>query len=126
MKIALTTVSPEIESAVDPRFGRCAYLLVVDTETLQWESYPNPGASAMGGAGIQSAQFVSAQKVQAVVSGDFGPNAYTALEQAGIPMYVYGDSRTAQEALAAFKAGNLRCVGGPTRAGSHLGRRKNP
>jgi predicted Fe-Mo cluster-binding NifX family protein len=80
MKIALTTVSPGIESAVDPRFGRGAYLLVVDTETLQWHSYPNPGASATGGAGIQSAQFVSGQKVQAVLSGDFGPHAYTALE----------------------------------------------
>jgi predicted Fe-Mo cluster-binding NifX family protein len=125
MKIALTTISPGIESAVDPRFGRGAYLLVVDTETLQWHSYPNPGASAAGGSGIQSAQFVSGQKVQAVVSGDFGPHAYTALEQAGIPMYVYGDIRTAQEALAAFKAGNLQRVGSPTQAGSHLGGREN-
>jgi predicted Fe-Mo cluster-binding NifX family protein len=126
MKIALTTVSPGIESAVDPRFGRGAYLLVVDTETLQGHSYPNPGASATGGAGIRSAQFVSDQKVQAVLSGDFGPHACTALEQAGIPMYVYGDIRTAQEALAAFKAGRLQCVGGPTRADCHPDGEENP
>ncbi len=119
MKIALTTVSPEIESEVDPRFGRGAYLLVVDTETLQWESYPNPGAGAAGGAGIQAAQFVSDQKVEAMLSGDFGPNAHTALENAGIPMYVYGGSRTVQEALAAFKAGSLQRVGGPTRTALH-------
>jgi predicted Fe-Mo cluster-binding NifX family protein len=119
MKIALTAVSPEIESAVDPRFGRCAYLLVVDTETMQWQSYPNPAASAPGGAGIRSAQFVSDQKVGAVLSGDFGPNAHTALENAGIPMYVYGGSRTVKEALAAFKAGGLQHVGGPTRTALH-------
>jgi len=119
MKIALTTVSPGIESAVDPRFGRGAYLLVVDTETLQWQSYPNPGASAAGGAGIQAAQFVSDQKVEAMLSGDFGPNAHTALERAGILMYVYGDSRTAQEAVYAFKAGSLRRIGGPTHAARH-------
>jgi predicted Fe-Mo cluster-binding NifX family protein len=126
MKIALTTVSPGIEADVDPRFGRGTYLLVVDTETLQWESYPNPGASATGGAGIRSAQFVSDQEVQAALSGDFGPHAYTALEQAGISMYVYGDSRTAQEALAAFKAGSLQCVGGPTRAECHPEGEENP
>jgi predicted Fe-Mo cluster-binding NifX family protein len=119
MKIALTTVSPEIESDVDPRFGRCAYMLVVDTDTLQWQSYPNPAASAPGGAGIRSAQFVSDQEVEAVLSGDFGPNAHTALENAGIPMYVYGASRTVKEALAAFKAGSLQRVGGPTRTARH-------
>jgi predicted Fe-Mo cluster-binding NifX family protein len=119
MKIALTTVSPGIEADVDPRFGRGAYLLVVDTETLQWQSYPNPAASAPGGAGIRSAQFVSDQKVEAVLSGDFGPNAHTALENAGIPMYVYGANRTVKEALAAFKAGSLQCVGGPTRTARH-------
>jgi predicted Fe-Mo cluster-binding NifX family protein len=126
MKIALTTVSPGIEADVDPRFGRGAYLLVVDTETLQWESYPNPGASATGGAGIRSAQFISDQKVKAALSGDFGPHAYTALEQAGISMYVYGDSRTAQEALVAFKAGGLQCVGGPTRVECHPEGEENP
>lgn len=126
MKIALTTVSPGIESAVDPRFGRGAYLLVVDTETLQWQSYPNPGASATGGAGIQAAQFVSDQKVEAMLSGDFGPNAHTALERAGIPMYVYGGSRTAQEAVTAFKAGSLRCISGPTHADCHPEGEENP
>jgi predicted Fe-Mo cluster-binding NifX family protein len=119
MKIALTAVSPEIESAVDPRFGRCAYLLVVDTETLQWQSYPNPAASAPGGAGIRSAQFVSDHKVEAVLSGDFGPNAHTALENAGISMYVYGSCRTVQEAVAAFKAGSLQRVGGPAHPARH-------
>lgn len=115
MNILLTTILPKIDSAIDPRFGRGAYFLIVDTETLEWQAHPNAGGRSMGGAGIRAAQFAADQKVEAVLSGDFGPNAYTALEQAGIPMYVYGDCQTAHEAVAAFNDGGLQQIGGPTR-----------
>lgn len=119
MKIIITTVSPSIESDIDPRFGRGAYLLVVDPDTLEWQAHPNPGVAASGGAGIQAAQFVTDQKAGAVISGDFGPNAFEALNSAGVPMYVYGNCRTAREAIARFKAGQLPQVGGPTRGDRH-------
>lgn len=115
MKIILTANSPDIESGVDPRFGRGAYLLVVDTVTLQWESHTNPGVNAPGGAGIQAAQFVTDQKADAVLSGDFGPNAFNALQAAGIPMYVYEGCATVREAIERFKAGQLKHVGAETR-----------
>jgi predicted Fe-Mo cluster-binding NifX family protein len=115
MKIILTTVSPNIESGVDPRFGRGAYLLAVDTETLEWEAHPNSGVRASGGAGVQAAQFATDQHAEAVISGDFGPNAYNALKGAGIAMYLYGDSCTAQEAITRFKNGLLQQIGSPTR-----------
>jgi predicted Fe-Mo cluster-binding NifX family protein len=115
MKIILTTVSPSIDSDLDPRFGRGAYLLVVDTESLQWEAHPNPGVNASGGAGIQAAQFVTDQKAGAALSGDFGPHAFAALQAAGVSMYVYGDCRTAREAIERFKAGSLERVGAATR-----------
>jgi predicted Fe-Mo cluster-binding NifX family protein len=83
MKIILTTASPCLDSEVDPRFGRGAYLLVVDTDTLEWQPHPNPGASTPCGAGIQAAQFVIDQKAGAVLSGDFGPHAFDALQAAG-------------------------------------------
>ncbi|OGN89600.1 MAG: hypothetical protein A2Y88_06795 [Chloroflexi bacterium RBG_13_48_10] len=115
MKIVLTTVSPDLETDVDPRFGRAANLLVVDTDTLEWKAESNPGASASGGAGIRAAQFVADQHAQAAISGDFGPHAFEALQAAGIAMYVYGDCQNAQQAIECFKAGQLQQVGGPTR-----------
>jgi predicted Fe-Mo cluster-binding NifX family protein len=115
MKIVLTTTTPNLESEVDPRFGRGAYLLVVDTDTDAWEACANPGVNASGGAGIQAAQFVTDHQAKAAVSGDFGPNAYEALLAAGIPMYVYGDCRTASDAIARFKAGQLQQIGAPKR-----------
>ncbi len=119
MNIILTTVSPKIESAVDPRFGRSAYFLIVDTETLEWQAHSNPAGGSRGGAGIRAAQFISDQKVDAVLSGDFGPNAYAALEQAGIPMYVYGNCQTALEAITAYNDSNLQQIGGPTQEKFH-------
>jgi predicted Fe-Mo cluster-binding NifX family protein len=115
MKIILTTLSPSLDSDIDPRFGRGAYLLVVETETMQWKSYPNPGVNASGGAGIQAAQFVADQKTEAVLSGDFGPHAFNALQAADIAMYVYDDCRTSSEAIKRFKAGKLERVGAATR-----------
>jgi predicted Fe-Mo cluster-binding NifX family protein len=119
MKIILTATSPSIESIVDARFGRGAYLLVVDVETLEWQAHPNPGVSASGGAGTLVAQFAANQKADAVISGDFGPNAYNALQAAGIAMYLFGTSNTVQEAIEHFKAGQLERVGAPTGPGHH-------
>jgi predicted Fe-Mo cluster-binding NifX family protein len=119
MKIIITVTSPTLDSDVDPRFGRGAYLLVVDPDTLEWQVHPNPGVTASGGAGIQAAQFVTGLKVDAVISGDFGPHAFQALDAAGIPLYVFGDCRTAREAMAQFKQGQLQRVGAPTREDCH-------
>jgi len=119
MKIILTTTSPNLDSEIDPRFGRGAYLLLVDTDTLQAEAHPNPGVTASGGAGIQAAQFVTDQKAEAVISGDFGPNAFNALQAAGIATYLYADCRTARQAIELFQAGQLQRVGAPTQSGHH-------
>ncbi|MCL4393289.1 MAG: dinitrogenase iron-molybdenum cofactor biosynthesis protein [Chloroflexi bacterium] len=119
MKIVITTVAPSIESQVDPRFGRGAYLLVVDPNTLEWQAHPNPGVHAPGGAGIAAAQFVLEQKGNAIISGDFGPNAFDALSAAKMPIYRLGTSRTAREVVARFQAGQLERVDAATRGEGH-------
>jgi predicted Fe-Mo cluster-binding NifX family protein len=119
MKIILTTTSPNIDSDVDGRFGRGAYFLIVDSDTMEWQAHPNPGVNASGGAGIKAAQFVAEQGAKAAISGDFGPNAHGALDAAGISMYQFGACRTAKEAIEHFKAGQLECVNAPTGPGHH-------
>lgn len=122
MKLVITATAPEIEATVDPRFGRGAYFIVFDTDTLQWQAHKNEGVNAAGGAGSQAAQFAAQQGANAVISGDFGPNAYLALAAAEIKMYLLGPSQTAWEAFANFSAGKLTEVHMPTGAGHHGGR----
>lgn len=119
MKIVLTAISPNLDSAIDHRFGRSAYFIMVDTDTVEWQAYPNPGAGASGGAGTQATQFIANQGAQAAISGDFGPNAYNALNAVGIPMYLLGTSQTVREAVEHFKAGQLAEVRAPTSVGRH-------
>ena len=122
MKIILTATSPSIDSNVDARFGRGAYLILADSETMEWQALSNPAVGAWGGAGSQAAQFVASQNVEAVVSGDFGPNAFNALMAAGIAMYVYGTNTTVKQAIEQFKAGQLVRVDGPTGPARHFRR----
>jgi predicted Fe-Mo cluster-binding NifX family protein len=117
MKIVITTTSPTLESEVDPRFGRGAFLLIVDPETLDWQAFPNPGVNAPGGAGIQAAQVAINQQAEAAISGDFGPNAFDALKAAGIPMYLFGPCRTVPEAIQHYQSGQLQALSAPAGIG---------
>jgi len=123
MKLIITATSPSIDSQVDPRFGRGTYFVIVDADTLEWQALSNPGVTASGGAGIQAAQYITEQSGTAVISGDFGPNAYNALQAAGIQMYLFGSCSTVREAIQWFKSGKLELLKSPTE-GRGRGRRR--
>jgi predicted Fe-Mo cluster-binding NifX family protein len=82
--VCVTAKGPDLEAEVDPNFGRAAYFLIVNPNTLECRSFANPHSQAEHGAGIQSAQFVAGQTVSAVLTGQVGPNARQVLEAAGI------------------------------------------
>jgi predicted Fe-Mo cluster-binding NifX family protein len=119
MKIIITASSPSLDADFDPRFGRGAYFLVIDTETMQWEAFPNPGVNASGGAGTQAAQFVAEKMAEAVISGDFGPNAYPALNAAGVTMFLNKNSGSIRAIVERFNAGELQQVSAPTASVHH-------
>ncbi len=120
MKIAITATSPDIDAGVDPRFGRCAGFVIADTESDEWDAFPNPAINSASGAGIQAAQFVADKGVKAVISGAFGPNAYQALAAAGIEMYSAGGI-TVRQAIEDYKAGRLTRVSAPSPGAGHGG-----
>jgi predicted Fe-Mo cluster-binding NifX family protein len=122
MKLAITATQPNLQAPFDPRFGRCAYLIVIDDSDRSWEAFPNPAIDARGGAGTLAAQFVAKQGAEAVISGKFGPNAFEALAAAGIRMFE-AQSGGAESLLEAHLAGQLREVAAPTSPGHHGGRR---
>ncbi len=116
MKLIISATSPKIDAQVDPRFGRAAHFIIIDADTLAWQAVPNPGINSSGGAGVLAAQFVADLECDAVISGDFGPNAYHTLETAGVPMYLLGSCRTPQEVIRQFKAGKLEQIDSSTEA----------
>jgi predicted Fe-Mo cluster-binding NifX family protein len=117
MDVIVTANSPSIDSEIDPRFGRGKYFIAVNTDTLEWQAYSNPGVNAQGGAGTLAAQFVANKKANAVISGDFGPNAIRALQAAGISMYLLGTRQNVREAVEHLIAGQLEQAGEPKGTG---------
>lgn len=110
MKVAVTSRGITLEDPVDPRFGRCANFVVVETDDMTFEAVENSSASAGGGAGIQSAQLVCDNQASVVLTGNCGPNAFRTLETARIQVVV-GASGTVREAVEEYKAGRLSPTG---------------
>ena len=106
MKIAITATQPSLDAAVDPRFGRCPYFLIVETDDLAWEAVENPNAMLGSGAGIQSAQSMAAKGVRFVLTGNCGPNAYETLSAAGIQV-ILRCSGMVRDVVEQFKTGQL-------------------
>lgn len=119
MRICVTASGNNLEAQLDPRFGRCAYLMIIDSETMQFEAIPNLAAGATGGAGIQAAQTIANKGAKALVTGNVGPNAFQALSAAGIDI-ITGASGTVREAVEKFKRGEFNKTGAPT-VGGHFG-----
>ena len=121
MKLTITADGPQLEAQFDTRFGRCVYFIFVDTETKAWEASPNPAINASYGAGTQAAQFIANQGAQAVISGHFGPNAFEALDAAGIKMYAAAGGRV-ESVVENFSSGQLKKITVPGKSGHHGGR----
>lgn len=109
MKIAVSATGNHLDSPIDPRFGRCAYFLIVDTENMSFEVFANESGALGGGAGIQSAQFISSKGAQILISGNCGPNAVQTLSASGIKV-ILGQGGTAKEAIERFKRGELHAA----------------
>lgn len=107
MKIAVTSQGKDLDSLVDPRFGRAAYILIVDTETMNFEALDNKeNINALKGSGIQAASNISGKGAEILLTGFCGPNAFKTLAAAGVKV-ANDASGTIREVIKAFLDGRL-------------------
>lgn len=113
MKICVSSQGDKLDSQVDARFGRCQYFIIVDTETMQFEAAQNPNIDSMGGAGVQSGQFVAGKGAKTVLTGNVGPNAFQTLQAAKIDV-ITGVSGKIKDAVEKYQKGELKPTQGPS------------
>ncbi len=107
MKIAVTSKGKDLDSEVDPRFGRAAYILIVDTDSFEFEALDNSeNVNAFKGAGIQAAVMVSDKGAEVLLTGFCGPNAFKTVNAAKIKV-VNDVSGTVRDAVNSFNEGKV-------------------
>ncbi len=106
MKIAISATKPDLDAEVDARFGRCQHFIIVDPETKELEALDNTNTMAAGGAGVSTAQVIAGKGVEAVLTGNCGPNAYQVLSSSGIRV-ITGVSGTVKDAIEGYRSGKF-------------------
>ncbi len=111
MKVVATAQGNELSSEIDLRFGRAKWLIVIDTESGDFQAHDNVvNLNAAQGAGIQTGQNIANLGTEAVITGNVGPNAFKTLSAADVKIFL-AEKQTVQEAIDSFKAGKLKEVG---------------
>lgn len=112
MKVAVTSQGTDMESQVDPRFGRAKFFIVIDTATGDLAAHDNTqNLNALQGAGIQAARNIVELGVNALITGNVGPKAFATLQAGGVNIYI-GATGQVSHAVEQFKAGKLQAADG--------------
>jgi predicted Fe-Mo cluster-binding NifX family protein len=128
MKVVVTADGAGLDAPASSVFGRCQAYVVVDTDAMEAETLENPAMNSASGAGIEAAQFVVDQGAEAVITGNVGPNAYSVLQAAEVPVFLLEEG-TVRQVVEAFEQGRLSEAGGatgPAHAGLGRGRGRGP
>ncbi|MDK2990849.1 MAG: hypothetical protein PWP48_82 [Clostridiales bacterium] len=106
MKIAVTATGRTPSVPIDSRFGRSPFFIVYDTDKDSWECLGNDNIGSAGGVGIATAQMLAAKGVNAIITGNVGPNAMQALQAAGIEVYTVSGG-SVEQVIEMYKRGML-------------------
>lgn len=120
MKICVSSSGQGQNSTVDFRFGRCANFVIYSSATDQYTGFANQGISSPHGAGVAAAQQIIDEKVDAVITGNMGPNAMELIKAAGIEIYSISGG-TVEGAVDLFLKGKLEKINQAAPAHSGIG-----
>ncbi len=107
MKIAITTSGENLDNNIDVRFGRTKGFIIYETDDDSFKFIDNTqNLEAVQGAGIQSAQNVVNEDVEAVITGHCGPKAFKVLSLAQVKIYTITEG-SIKEIIEKFKNNEL-------------------
>ena len=107
MKVAASATGKDFDSQIDPRFGRSAYFIIIETDDMSFEAFKNENIDMNTGAGISSANFVVSKGVKALLTGNCGPKAMQVFSAAGIDVFT-GQTGTVKNSVENYRKGLLQ------------------
>lgn len=107
MRVAVTSTGKDLSSNMDLRFGRAAYFIIVDPETMEYDVIKNSqNLNLPQGSGIQAGKTIADNKADVVITGNCGPKAFQVLQSAGIKIAI-GAKGLVSDVIAQYKNGEL-------------------
>ena len=107
MRIAISSTGRDLDANLDLRFGRAAYFIILDSETMAFKVVENAqNLNSPRGAGIQAGKTIADQHIDTLITGHCGPKAFKVLQNAGVQVVTGAGGRVA-DAIDQFKRGEL-------------------
>lgn len=106
MKICVTSAGEDLDAQIDPKFGRCQYFVIVDLDTMKFETFPNKSIGDEHDAGIGASKRIIDEGVDVLITGNIGPNALSVLSSSGTEV-VTGAMGTVGYSIEMYKNGKL-------------------
>lgn len=106
MKIAITSNGAELDSTISNKLGTAPYLIILDTETWDYEVISNPGHSNERGAGVKALIIIVNKKVKKILTGYCNPDISRQLKENDIEV-ITGIEGNLNEVIQKYKKGIL-------------------
>lgn len=124
MKIAVSSTGKGLKSKASPVFGRCNYFIIAeikDKEIKNSENVKNEGRRMRGGVGITAGELIGNKGVDAVITVNIGPRAFSVLKELSVKVYS-GIPESVEENINALINEKLDVLENPKPGGFGRGR----
>ena len=101
MKIAIASNSDDIDTGRVTRLGTCSHLLMVDSETMEYEAVPISPAEQGRGAGTRMVTLAAGHGAEVIMTSYVAPRMANSLEGSGIDLVTAVDG-TVREAVEEY------------------------
>ncbi len=109
MKVLVAADGKTLDSRISKRFGKAAWYLVVDLETLNLRASENKGPHTHH----EIVRKVAGKGVTTIVTGNIGPGSYDLIASLSIQVAL-ARNMLAREAVERLKKGELKILDAPT------------
>ena len=117
MLIALSSSGRKLSSEISFYFGRSPYFLILDEKGILEEVVSREEEEILKGLGIDAAWRMVERKVDVVITGDIGVQAFDILKENHVKVYATQRIEV-REAFRLFEDNKLEQVTGATRSGN--------
>lgn len=106
MRLGITTIGPDLDDQVSGAINNGKFLLVIDTETMEYSADPYPGAGSPRGQMPHTPQHMSDLGVEVLVTGNIDPSFSRLYAGEGIA-FITKVVGTARECVSRVSRGEL-------------------